>query len=161
MRKPYPTDLSDAQWSSEVVDLPRDQWTIDNSRSSADVQQRRQVDRQWSKTVNVTYEEATKDVQGISIKATVGVATVSLSEAIEAQLRQAFNLSSTETETNTREIVVKVPPHKKVRVTIEWIQIWQHGRIELHYPTDNRGYDELPFEVAIEMRSHQLTEDVT
>jgi len=146
---------------TQELDLPRVHWTIDNSRSSAEVQQRDQVDRLWSKTVNVTYEEATKDVQGISIKAPVGVGTVSLTQAIEAQLRQAYTLSGTETETKTREVVVTVPPQKKVHVTIEWILIWQHGRIELHYPTDNGGYDALPFKVAIEMRSHQSTEDVT
>src|SRR5215213_3691796 len=142
---------------SEELDLPRDHWTIDNSQSSAGVRQRNQVDRQWSKTINVTYEEATKDVQGISIKAPVGIGTVTLNKAIEAQLRQAFNLSGSETETKTREVEVTVPPHKKVRVTIEWTLVWQHGRIELHYPTDNRGHDELPFKLPIELRSYQTT----
>jgi hypothetical protein len=145
---------------TEKLYLPRDQWTIDNSQSSVQVEYERGASRTWSKTVNVTYEEATKDIQGISISAPVGGGTVTLNHAVETQLRQAYTASDTGSETRTHTVRGSVPPHKKVRVMIEWTTSWQEGVIKLHDPTGNKDYDPIPFKVAIELRARQLTEDI-
>jgi hypothetical protein len=149
-KTPAPQDSRDQRF--ELVETARmeqplgeERKVIDNSRSSAVVQRRITMSKEWSQTITIDDETAT------AVKGKVGVKlklVVDLKLEAERQVRERYSVSTETKKKYSDEVVITVPAKTSLEVIFAWKQVWQCGIIRVHAPDGSTV--ELPYRLCLE-----------
>lgn len=141
--------------SEELIDT--EEFLINNSGSPGEYEKQLSLQRQWSKSLWIAYEEGQK--VGSEVSAGLPQGAGSLKSNIERQLKTSFTITDSETTTYTEVTTLKVPARTRVWVSVEWKQIWRHGQILVY--DQGGGYSAVPFKVAVKVRPDVTPEVIT
>ena len=138
----------------EEEGIGSDKRVIDNSRSSARLERKFSLSKEWSKSYRVEYEKAHTSTGGVS----VGLDdAVSLKAGLELAIKNRYSVSEESREICSEEVMVQVPGKTRLSVVFEWKRIWQCGLIRFR---DQDGRDsQVPFRIAVGVTFDQLQID--
>jgi ribosomal protein L32 len=124
--KPQPSPavitLTETHRSEELTG--RDERLIDNSSGPSDLNRKLMLAREWSRQYQVERERSTMSRNSMGL---TGQDIIRVSAETERALKERYSITDTSRETYTEEVEVSVPAGARVRITIEWKNLWQHG----------------------------------
>jgi DNA-directed RNA polymerase subunit RPC12/RpoP len=119
-------DLAETYRSEERIG--RDERLIDNSSSMAEVTRKFLVTREWSRDCKLEREVTDRTSEGLTIG---DQQAAHLSFETERVLRQRYSINDRSREVYSEEVTIVVPPGSRLRVLIDWKNIWQHGTLKV------------------------------
>jgi hypothetical protein len=102
---------------------------IDNLASSAAIQRRITVSREWSQTV--AFDEETDS----SVRAQVGAKIKLIADIkveAERRIREKYSTSTETRKQFSEEVVISVPAKTRIDLIFVWKQVWQCGIVRIH-----------------------------
>lgn len=117
--------------------IGRDERLIDNSSGPAAVTRRLLLTREWSRDCKLDQESSERSTEGFTLG---GQDSTHFSLETERLLKQRYSITEGSREVFTEEVTLTVPPGVRLRVIIDWKNLWQHGVINARRGNDRVSY---------------------
>lgn len=125
--------------------LGEDVRDIDNSQSVVEIQRKVRVSREWSQTYVLERESTTKAGGELSLQ---GAWILDARASAERAIRKRYELTVEDRQTYSEELTIEVPARTKVRVVLQWKQLWQCGVVLVRNGNDGTEV-QVPYRVCI------------
>jgi hypothetical protein len=127
---------------------------IDHSETSAHVRKTIVFSRRWTQTFTTESESSWTVGAGL----TLGLGKLSTFKAsAESKLRERYAVSLEASQTHQEELVIEIPPAKKILIVLDWKEILQHGTVFFRGAEGRVG---IPFAVSVGLTFDQRQRDV-
>jgi hypothetical protein len=127
---------------------------IDHSETSAHVRKTITFSRRWTQTFTTESESTWTVGSGV----TLGLGKLSAFKAsAESKLRERYAVAVETSQTHQEELVIEIPPAKKILIVLDWKEVFQHGVIYFQSHDERVG---IPFAVSVGLTFDQRQRDV-
>lgn len=111
--------------------------------------------REWTRAYAVDFEHTTTESAGLA----AGPLWLTTRVDIESAVQRTYSIDTTSKLDFSEQITITVPAGVRVRVTMRWKRIWQHGVVRI---ADHRGeVSTVPFQVVANVTFDQRQTDIT